>query len=136
MGRAQDGVSMEMPTTDSERVNVVVKVDDLRADGWVIRRDLLKNERMKRSLKIFGGFFLVACFTVFVPILHFILPPLLIISGSVLAIGEYGNTGEILKGEIPCPNCKKVNELQREGEEWPRTFRCQGCSFTLTIERA
>ena len=119
-----------------ERLRVVCKVDDLQTEGWVVRRDLTKGERMSRSLKIFGGFFFAGCMTVFIPILHFILPPLLIIIGSVLAAGEYAGTGEILQGEITCPNCKKLMTLPKETEEWPRHQRCTGCAFSLTIDKA
>jgi hypothetical protein len=64
------------------------------------------------------------------------LPPLILIIGGVLAFNEYAGTGEVLKGEISCPNCKKVMELPKETEEWPRAHRCTGCSFQLSIERA
>lgn len=119
-----------------ERIPLVVKVDDLSTQGWVERRDLNQSERMARAGKIFGIFFGGALLTVFVPILHFILPPLLLIIGSVLAFSEYTNKGEMKTGEITCPNCKKLMKLPNEGEGWPRIQRCEGCSFTLTINPA
>jgi hypothetical protein len=125
---------LAMEAEGAQRHKVICKVDDLQTDGWVIRRDLSKSERLTRSGRIFGCFFLVACITVFVPFLHFILPPLLLITGGILAAGEYGGTGEILEGEITCPNCAKVMNLPRETEEWPRHQRCTGCSFSLDIE--
>ena len=90
---------------------------------------------MKRAVRIFAIFFGVACLTIFIPVLHFILPPLMLICGGVLAVNEYGATGEVERGEITCPNCKRVMSLPRESEEWPFTKRCDGCSFTLTIDR-
>jgi hypothetical protein len=101
----------------------------------VERRDLTQGERMARAGKIFGACFLVACLTVFIPILHFILPPLFLIIGGVLAFGEYAGTGEMLRGQITCPNCKKVMDLPHETEEWPRHQRCTACSFSLTVEK-
>jgi hypothetical protein len=126
---------METPT-DVQTIQLVTKVDDLKTGGWAERRDLTQGERLSRSGKIFGVCFLVACITVFVPILHFILPPLFLITGGVLAAGEYAGTGEVLAGEITCPNCKKVMNLPRETEEWPRRQRCTGCSFQLSVEKA
>jgi hypothetical protein len=122
-----------MPDPDSQKISVTCKVDDLKTTGWIERRDLSQSERFTRAGKVFGVVFAVACLTVFVPGLHFILPPLLLILASVLAFGEYSATGEILTGEITCPNCKKVMTLQREGEVWPRPQRCEGCSFSLMI---
>lgn len=115
------------------RLPISCKVDDLSTEGYVMRRDLDKGERLARAMKIFGVFFFIAFITIFVPILHFILPPLSLIGGCVLAFSEYSNKGEILCGEIVCPNCKKVMALKRDGEDWPRTMRCSGCSFTLTL---
>lgn len=120
--------------TNQQRLELICRVDDLKSVGWVIRRDLSRAERLARAGRIFGIFFVVAFLTVFVPILHFILPPLALITGSVLAFGEYSGTGEMLSGEFTCPNCKKVMTLPKETEEWPRTQRCEGCSFTLTLE--
>lgn len=127
-------MEIETPST-FERKTLVCKVDDLETEGWVERRDLSNHERLARAGKIFGIFFGVALLTVFIPILHFILPPLFLIVGSVLAFGEYTGKGEMLNGEITCPNCKKVMTLPKETEEWPRTQRCEGCSFTLKIEK-
>lgn len=124
-----------MDSSQEQRVPLRVTVDDLTTEGWVIRRDLSQSERTSRAGKIFGIFFGVALLTVFVPILHLILPPLLLIIGGVLAVGEYSGKGEMLSGEIVCPNCKKVMTLPKETEEWPRTQRCTGCSFTLKIDR-
>jgi hypothetical protein len=120
--------------SQAQRLSLICKVDDLSTEGWVERRPLAQNERLARAGKIFGIFFGAALLTVFVPILHFILPPLLLLTGSVLAFGEYTGKGEILDGEFTCPNCKRQMKLPRETEEWPRTQRCEGCSFTLSLE--
>ena len=92
-----------MSEKEVQRLPITCTVDDLSTEGFVLRRDLDKGERLTHAVKIFGVFFLVAFITVFVPILHFILPPLFLIAGSALAFGEYTNKGEILSGEITCP---------------------------------
>ena len=127
---------LQMMESEGRKISVVCRVDDLSTPGWVVRRDLTQAERVQRAGKIFGVLFLVACVTVLIPILHFILPPLFILVGSILAFGEYAGTGEILSGEIVCPNCKKTMSIPHETEEWPRVQRCTGCSFTLTVEMA
>jgi hypothetical protein len=120
--------------TNVERIKLTCTVDDLKTEGWADRRPLDHSERFARAGRIFAVFFGIALLTVFVPVLHFILPPLLLLTGSVLAAGEYSGKGEVLGGEITCPNCGKKMTLPRETEEWPRTRRCDGCSFTLKIE--
>ena len=124
---------MESP---AQRLEIQCTVDAVTTHGFVMRRDLQRSERLKRAGKIMGVAFLVAFMTIFIPILHFILPPLSLIIGGVLAGGEYMGTGDVLSGEIECPNCKKKIEFARDTEDWPRIQRCPGCSFTLKFEKS
>ena len=114
--------------SEPQRLEIHCTVDAVTTRGFILRRDLERGERIARAGKIFGVFFLTALLTVFIPILHFILPPLALIVGGVLATGEYMGTGDVLSGEIDCPNCKKKIEFARDTEEWPRIQRCPGCS--------
>lgn len=118
-----------------EQVPVVCSVDDLRTNGFVLRRDLDHSERVARAARMFGILFLVAFLTVFIPILHFVLPPLFLILGFIFATTTYLETGEVLRGEIDCPNCKRKMQLRKEAEGWPKSMRCEGCSYTLKVER-
>jgi hypothetical protein len=119
-----------------EKVPVHCKVDDLQTTGFVLRRDLDRSERVGRAARMFGILFLIAFLTLFIPILHFVLPPLFLILGVVFATTTWMETGEVLRGEIECPNCKRKMELRKEAEGWPKTQRCEGCSYMLKIERA
>jgi hypothetical protein len=119
-----------------QRLAVVCSVDDLRSDGFVLRRDLDKSERMRRALRIFGICFGIAFLTIFIPILHFILPPLFLVIGGVFATTTYMDSAEIASGEIVCPNCKKQMEVRKQPEEWPKAVRCEGCSYSLSLNPA
>jgi hypothetical protein len=123
----------EEQTPDSQRLAVLCTVDDLKTDGFVLRRDIPRSERVRRAGKMMGIFFLAAFFTLFVPILHFILPPLFLIVGGILSWSTWMETAEILTGEIVCPNCKKVMTLGRSSEDWPKDHRCEGCSYSLKV---
>jgi hypothetical protein len=122
-------------TASTQKVPIVCKVDDLSTTGWVERRDLPQGERFQRAAKIFMVFLAAAFLTVFVPVLHFVLPPLSLLIGATLALNEYAGTGEVVNGEVTCPNCKNKMSLPVETETWPRVQRCSGCSFSLTIDR-
>lgn len=128
--------NVSQTATSYERIPVVCLVDDLKTEGFVLRRDLSKGERVQRALKIFGICFGVAFLTIFIPILHFILPPLFLILGGIFATTTFMETAMLGGGEVTCPNCKKVMTIRKEAEEWPKTLRCEGCSFTLTVKRA
>lgn len=125
----------EATAYDSQRIPVLCTVDDLKTEGFVVRRDIPKAERLKRAARMMGIFFLVAFLTVFIPILHFILPPLFLIVGGIFATTTWLETSEILSGEITCPNCKKMMTLGHSSEEWPKDHRCEGCSYSLKIRR-
>ncbi len=114
-----------------QKIELVTEVDGLKTHGYAYRRDLPRDERLKRSAKMFGVFFGLAFFGVFVPLLHFILPPLFLIAGGVFFWSTWLETGEVLSGEYICPNCKHVMTFPREAEEWPKIQRCGACSFML-----
>jgi hypothetical protein len=118
-----------------EKIAVICRVDDLTTPGYAIRRDLTTAERLQRGGKTLGVCWLVAFVCIFVPILHFILVPLFFLLGLFLGGSVWMSKSEILEGEITCPNCKKVNQLPKDAESWPMQRRCEGCSFSLTIER-
>jgi DNA-directed RNA polymerase subunit RPC12/RpoP len=122
-----------LPPPDAQRIDIECTVDDLKTTGTATRRDFTRAERIKRTARTFGILFMIGCFSVVVPLLHLILPPLLLIVASVMAFVTWLETAEVIGGEIGCPNCKKTIELQHEAEEWPHVQRCPGCSFTLTI---
>jgi hypothetical protein len=124
---------MEIPA-DAQRIEIVTEVDDTKTHGFAIRRDLGKHERLARAGKMFGIFFGVALLTVFIPILHFILPPLFLIAGIVFFWTTYMETGEVLEGEYICPNCKHKMVIPPGAEDWPKEERCGGCSFLLKTQ--
>lgn len=120
---------------ENQHVNVRCSVDDLVTEGFVERRDLDQGERFRRAAKVFGVCFGIACLTVFIPILHFVLPPLFLLLGGFLATTTWLQKSEVMRGEITCPNCKKKMVLTRGPEEWPRAQRCEGCAYSLSVQR-
>lgn len=120
---------------ESTRLPIYCKVDDQQTEGFVLRHDLDSAERTKRALKILGALWGSALLTIFIPIVHFIVPPLLILAGCFFSVTTFMEKSEIIQGEFTCPNCKKVNRLDQQSEEYPKTVRCEGCSFTLNLER-
>ena len=117
----------------AREIELICQVDDLTTPGRASRRDFTVAERAKRAARSFGILFVIAFFTIFIPILHFILPPLILIAAGVFSFVTWLETGEVLDGETSCPNCRKAITLPRESEEWPKVQRCPGCSFTLSI---
>lgn len=104
--------------------------------GSALRRDLPKSERVTRALKVGAIGTAATLGAILVPILHFVLVPLFFVLTGVFAVTTYLEDAEVLQAEIACPNCRKEVKWERESEEWPKTIRCPGCSYTLQIVKA
>ena len=102
--------------------------------GSAERRDLLNADRFQRAAKIFGAFFFVAFITLFIPILHFVLPPLFLLVGGGLAFATWTERGWIERAAIHCPNCGVEFRFDEVAESWPKSARCPGCSCMLEIK--
>ncbi len=95
---------------------------------------LTVGERAKSALKLWGTAVLIALPCVAIPLMHFILPPAIFITGTVLAILRF-KQGEVLADlTAPCPTCGAVGKLQTNGAVRDgRPLHCDGCGFTIAL---
>lgn len=123
-----------METTQQfQRKTLFCKADQQGSQGFVERRELPLQERMRRMFKIGGLLLAAALVAVFIPILHFVLVPILLICAVIFGVATWMDRAEILRGEYTCPLCNKLNTLARESENLPRSTRCQHCYGTLHL---
>lgn len=114
----------------------------VNVDGeWVLGEDLpLKtlavNERLKRSLKVFFIFFLMAVLSILIPVLHFVLVPGFLIASVVLSILKYKEIGIIDLSNFSCPSCKKKMHEKtisfKKSDETLRLF-CSECRKNIVL---
>jgi len=121
-------------TESIQRKTLFCRTDQQSTQGYVERRDYTLKERLTRTLRISGVLFAGAVGSVFVPILHFVLVPVLLLCSAVFGVATWIDRGEILRGEFPCPQCQKLNTLARASESFPSTTRCQHCYFTVKLD--
>ncbi len=90
-------------------------------------QDLDKEERRKLFLKIwFGGWGLaVAC--VFLPMIHFVLVPALLIGSPIAASYKAKQTSVVLGGKGICPACKAELKISKGPVKWPLEETCTAC---------
>ena len=124
----------EAETPTYERKTIFCRVDQTSTQGFVERRDYTLSERMNRMLKISGLLLLAAIVAVFVPILHFVLVPGLLLAALFMGTMTWLDCAEVLRGEFPCPQCQKTNTLSRQSESFPSNVRCTHCYFTLKLD--
>lgn len=116
------------------RKTIFCRMDQVSTQGFVERRDYSVSERLNRTLKISGLLFLAAIVAVFVPILHFVLVPGLLLAAVVMGVMTWLDRAEVLRGEFPCPQCQKTNTISRQSESFPAQIRCSHCFFTLKLD--
>src|SRR5437899_310785 len=85
-------------------------------------------ERIKRTVFGLGLMWMLAGFSIFLPILHFVLVPGFLVAGPVVAIIRFTEGKRLQSMKGACPRCKVDRDfplgLRFNG---PRTFTCDGC---------
>jgi hypothetical protein len=119
-------------------VTVVVSSGDgaeVRGEGVVTELSL-----HARGLRA-GGFLLgavvLAASLIPVPIIHFIGPPALLISGGVMAVRQLRATARLAPLRLACPKCGAVNRIGGgigvAHPERPIAVSCESCRRGLTV---
>ncbi len=72
-------------------------------DGWA--ENLSVSARLKRVAKVVVWFWAIAAFTVLLPILHFILPPALLLCGACAGLAVWRQARIVRDARGPCPSC-------------------------------
>ena len=83
--------------------------------------------RWLQSAATLGAWWSAAAVAVFIPLLHFLLVPLLSILGLVFAIKKHHQTVSVEVGTWACPECRQSNLQDRAVLGWPVSLACRGC---------
>ena len=117
---------------DSERIRLELP-DGRSAEGtWSVSR-LTHPERLRRALKAWGWTWLGAVGAVLIPILHFVLVPMLLIAGPVVAYFIYGQDALILDGSSVCPQCSAPFKISSGRYQSSVKDVCGSCRHSVTI---
>lgn len=77
----------------------------------------------------------LAVLAVFIPIAHFVLVPLLLVAGPLLAARRLGEVRTLLRLEGRCPRCGLAQTFETGGRFPPRRpVTCARCRSELTVE--
>ncbi len=92
-------------------------------------------QRVVRALKLGGICWLAAIGAVFLPIIHFILVPSLLLAGPVIAGWQWSCRERIVDGEGVCPSCQAKLPIAGGTVRWPLAESCPECNRGLQIVR-
>jgi hypothetical protein len=87
-----------------------------------------KGERGKRAVKALALCWIAAIAAIAIPVLHFILVPLLILAGPLAAYVVYRQEAVIPRATLICPKCAAEVPLSRTAPNWPIFAHCGSCS--------
>lgn len=93
-------------------------------------------ERMARAAKALGLTWAAAAAAVFLPVLHFVLVPTLVLAGPVAALVRYRERRSLRGFDGVCPACGAALRERRALPVREETaIRCDGCGRGLTLRR-
>ncbi len=93
-----------------------------------------RHERMRRATIGWGACWGLAIVAVFIPLLHFILVPALVIAGPLVGRARWREKATVFNVRGTCPGCGKsqsVDLKQPAGESMP--WRCPECGRPLVL---
>lgn len=107
--------------------------DGKQAPGQVRVQTWTAQDRLKRSLKALGLCWGGAIVAVFMPLIHFVLVPSLLLAGPIVAYVFYQSESVVLGGEGHCPSCQKPFKIVRQKNKWPLKDICSSCQSEVEI---
>ena len=97
-------------------------------------RTFTPGERMGRAGKLLGISWLLEVVTLFIPIAHFVLVPLFLIAGPVMAVMRYKSESVMEKAHGVCPECANTIDIELEpNDKLPKRTYCPVCSKPLQL---
>lgn len=119
-------------STVSERIRLELPDGKLTEGTWNVSR-LTPPERLRRAFKALGWTWLIAVGAILIPILHFVLVPVLLIAGPIVAYFIFRQEALILDGSSVCPQCSAPFKISRGRYQSSVKDVCGSCRHSVTI---
>lgn len=112
------------PRTDRDTAGLI------RIESWE------RPARIKRALKTWGACWGIGLAALPFPILHFIILPIMLITGPFAALYVFTRESIVLGGEGECPECGKAFPIARLSNRFPQSDLCTHCQSSVKLYRA
>jgi hypothetical protein len=101
-------------------------------------RILAAGERLRRAGKAPLMGLAVAILVLPIPVVHFAVPPLALISGAVIGFRRMGQRELFVSARGTCPFCHTEQSLGLSGSAYrlPRSIKCHSCLRAMTLDAA
>jgi hypothetical protein len=115
-------------------IQITLRTSDAqRTTGEISIKPLSQLDRIKYAGKYFGICFVFATGFLAIPVLHFFLPPIMLIVGVYLFFRKLQPGLVMGGGLIHCPACQKEFNLENRCFVWPRAEQCPHCRSQLIM---
>lgn len=106
-------------------------------EALVTVENIERSRRIRRAVAGFSLFFTLALLSVFIPVGHFILVPVFLISSVVTLTTRLAMTARVIRAHGSCPDCGREQDFDVQGS-WrlPVDVTCRGCQRRLTMTAA
>ena len=125
---------MARPTPTSHAASLTyLGQPDQPAELSVIMRDA--GQRTRRAVLTWLAGWGLGIVAVFLPVLHFVLVPLLVLGGPILAFNRFGERVSVLAVTGTCPGCGVAQHQPLKRGAQPRLeFRCDSCGRAIGVQ--
>jgi hypothetical protein len=104
--------------------------------GFLEIQNFSPEERRKRAFKFGGRVFLIGVACIVLPLVHFVLPPLLFIISPFVARYYFRQERAILGGGGKCPNCGADFPVAKRPPKFPFDDVCTACRQAVVVNAA
>lgn len=95
-----------------------------------------QSARLRRAAKTWAGCWGVAIAVIPFPLLHFVIPPVMLLAGPIAGIYVYTRQSVVLGGEGECPECGKNFPIARLANRFPQSDLCTHCQSDVKLSLA
>jgi hypothetical protein len=93
-----------------------------------------RQDRLRRAMLGLGACWGAAILAVFLPLLHFVLVPALVVAGPLVALSQLRQRVTVLDVDGPCPACgAPIREKLMSDSRLPMALRCESCRRALSV---
>jgi hypothetical protein len=118
----------------AERIAAEFVYFEKAAPAVVIVRQHSRPDRLRRAARAWAGCWGAAIVAVFLPVLHFVLVPSLIVAGPLYAMVMMRERVTVLGADGDCPACGAPQHPKLKAGAGDRMeFRCESCRRALSL---
>ena len=104
-------------------------------DGTIMVVPWSSSVRLQAAVKVSGALLLAAIGAVFLPGLHFVLVPLLLLAAVVGGIYRFTRGETVSADSLNCPVCSQKLSYEQDNPSWPLALQCSACGAQMTVAR-